>query len=126
MKRLILVLALVVSACGGVGPLPSPTAGAISPNAETAIVGALGILQTSAIVFAPVDGFSQVETSAVIKWVGKMTNVVIAGATGWVSALDLVLAQLPSELSKATLATLQPLIDGVQAAIEAAYGTGLS
>ena len=122
-----LLIALALSACAAkTPPIVTPTAGSISAAPDAVIVAGLGALQAAAIIFAPVDGFSQAETTAVVNSVGAMTQVVIAAKVGWVSAVDVLFAKLPALLSASTMATLQPWVDAIQASISAAYASGLS
>ena len=129
LRQIAIVLALVLcTACAGQTPAAvlSPTAGALSPSVDAAIVVALAGVQTAAVAFAPVDGFSAADTALVVQVVGAATKIVMGAQTGWVSALDTAFSVLEPQLSPSTAASLDPWINAVQAAIDAAYATGLS
>ena len=128
-RQITAVLALVLcTACAGQTPAAvlSPTAGSLSASADAVIVVALAGVQSAAVAFAPVDGFSAADTALVVKVVGDATKIIQAAQTGWVSALDEAFSVLQPELSPSAAATLDPWINAVQSAIDAAYATGLS
>lgn len=132
MKRFwypILALTLVSSiACAGRTPAAvlAPTAGAISPAVDAAIVTALSALQTTAVVLGPIAGIPAADTAIVVKTISIVIPIVQAAQTGWVTAVDNAFSALeaPGVLSATATATWEPYIDAVQAAITAAYSTG--
>lgn len=121
---LALISSLSLSACAGKNP-PTTTP-ILSPTAQALLITALGALQTAAIALAPVDGIPATDTAAVINVVAVAISTIQAGATGWVSAVDVLLSKLPSALSPATAATLSPYLDAIEAVITDLYGSGAS
>lgn len=114
-----------VPGCGGRIPPPA-TAGAIAPTTANNIVMVLGALQTAAIVLAPIDGIPAGDTSIVVTGVGDAIQIVQAGKTGWVSALDTAFSTIEPQLSSSSQATLGPWINAVYASITALYGSGVA
>jgi hypothetical protein len=96
----------------------------LSPTAKALLVASLGSIQTAAIALAPVDGISQADTTTVVNTVALAISVIQGGQTGWLSAVDVLLAKLPTTLSASTAATLAPYLDAITAVIQDLYSTG--
>lgn len=103
---------------------PPSTTPVLSPTAQALLVASLGAVQTAAIALAPVDGISQADTTSVINTVALAISVIQGGQTGWLSAVDVLLAKLPGVLSPSTAATLGPYLDAITAVIQDLYSTG--
>jgi hypothetical protein len=124
-KALIVALALSLTLAGCAHTPPSTTP-IFSPTASALLVTALGALQTGAIALAPVDGIPAADTTVVVNFVSVAIATIQAGATGYVSAVDVLLSKLPGALSPSTAATLAPYVDIIETALNDLYGGGVS
>jgi hypothetical protein len=113
----------ILAACATHAP-PSTTP-ILSSTAQNEISVALLAIQTAAITLGPVDGLSNADTTTIINTIGVANQTVQAGATGWLSAVDVLLAKLPGALSASAAATLQPYFDSLSALILVLYSSGV-
>lgn len=123
---ILLAVGLATASCAGNKPPVANPAPITSPSVATTLVTSLSVLQTAAIALAPVDGIPPADTTIIVNAVSDAVKVIEAGQQGWVSAVDAGLSLVPSQLSPATAATLDPYFAAIQAAISALYGSGVS
>jgi hypothetical protein len=127
MKTLVSMVLVVSLLCAGCALNGKPSTGPVLPPATTALlITSLGALQAAAITLGPVDGIPAQDTTTIVTVVSVAIQIVQAGQLGWVSAVDVLLAKLPTLLSPASAATLAPYLDALQAVITALYGSGVA
>ena len=120
-----LSLTLPILSLGCATHNPPSTTPVLSPTATTLLLTSLSALQTAAIALAPVDGIPASDTTTIVNVVSVAVKTIQAGATGWVSAVDILLSSLPGALSSTTADTLSPYLDAIEAVITDLYASGV-
>jgi hypothetical protein len=98
----------------------------LSPTAQALLITSLSALQVAAISLASVDGIPPADTTTIINTIALAITVINAGQTGWLSAVDVMLAKIPTVVSASTAATLTPYFNAISAVILALYSGGTS